>query len=258
MRFSILTLITLSLIIFSSCSNKQYQVLFEKRNSIPDSNYQQQPVTLSNYKIKSQDLLQIRNLQNVQYIVDQAPSATSNSGNSSNQGQTYQVEEDGTVALPVIGHIKISGLTRTEAQNFIEGQYKKSLLKDPIIELKIVNLKVTLLGEVKAPGNYPLIKDKTTLIELIGEAGGITDKANERNIEIIRGSEQNPHVTIIDLNDIHSINDPHAILQSGDIIYIAQNKRAVRNDNLSNFSVIIQPALILFNTALIIFTLVRK
>ena len=95
------------------------------------------------------------------------------------------------------------------------------------------------------------------MVELIGEAGGLTEKANEKSIKIIRGSEKDPQVTNIDLSNVESINDPKTILQNGDIIYIAQNKRAVRNDNLQNFSFIVQPALLLFNTALIVLTLIR-
>jgi len=246
------------LLVFSSCSNKQYQTLFEQRTAISDTSSQKSAVTLDSYHIQPQDVLQIRNLQNMSYIVDQPSTTSGSSGGGSSQGQTYQVEEDGTVGLPVIGRVQVEGLTRTEAQKKVEGVYRDSVLKNPIIELKIVNLKVTLLGEVKAQGNIPLVKDKTTLVEVIGEAGGLTDKANETNIKIIRGDEKNPKVIIANLNDIKSINDPNNVLQNGDIIYISQNKRAVRNDNLQNFSTVISPVLILFNTALIIFSLVRK
>ena len=209
------------------------------------------------YRIQPQDILQIRNLQDEKYIVNVVSTSTTTSGGNNSQGQSFQVEENGTVALPMIGHVKVVGLTRIEANRLIEDLYRKEL-KDPIIELTITNLKVTMLGEIRGPGNYPLTKDRTTLVEMIGTAGGLTDKANERNVKIIRGTEKTPQVTVIDLGDIQSINDSRAILQSGDIIYITQNKRAVRNDNLQNFSTIFQPALLLFNTALIIFTLIRR
>jgi polysaccharide biosynthesis/export protein len=243
----------------SSCSN-QYQALFQERKALvpPDTSAPKHIATLSEYRIQPQDILQIRNLQDIKYIVNDAPTSANTAGGNSGQGQTFQVEEDSTVALPALGHVKVVGLTRAQAQKLIDDLYRKNLLKNPIFELKIINLKVTVLGEIKGQGNYPLVKDKTTLVELIGEAGGLTDKANEKNIKIIRGGEQNPKVIVIDLNDIHAINDPNAILQSGDIVYIAQSKRAARNDNLQNFSFLVQPALLLFNTALIIFTLVRK
>ena len=160
--------------------------------------------------------------------------------------------------MPALGRIPVAGLTRVEAQKLIEDLYHKSLLKDPIIDLKIVNLKVTILGEIRSQGNYLLTKDKITLVELIGEAGGLTDKANEKNVKIIRGTEKNPKVIEIDLNNIRSINDPSTILQSGDIIYVAQSKRAARGDNLQNFSTLFQPVLILFNTVLILYTLIHR
>ena len=246
-------------IFFTSCSSRQYQTLFEQKNTIADTASIKTAAGIEQYQIKPQDILQIRNLQSINSIVDETPIRSNTSGGASTgQGQTYHVEEDGTVALPAIGHVKVVGLTRFEAQKLIEGIYRKNVLKDPIIDLRIVNLKVTLLGEIRGQGNYPLIKDKTTLVELIGEAGGLTEKANEKNIKIIRGSELNPQVTEVNLDNLQSINDPKSILQSGDIIYISQSKRAARNDNLQNFSVVFQSALIVLNTALIIFALIHK
>ncbi len=248
----------------SSCSFKQQQVLFEQPNNTNGSTTQTAQDNsgsgTSNYHIKSQDILQIRNLQSAKYIVDEAPSTSIGSSNAaaSSQGQTYQVEEDGTVALPIIGHVAVAGLTRAEAAKLIEGIYRKGVLKDPIIDLKIINLKVTILGEIKTQGNFPLVKDRTSLIELIGEAGGLSDKANEKNIKIIRGDPQNPQVTEIDLSKIKTIGDPRMILQNNDIIYIAQNKRAVKNDQLQNITNTVQPGLIILNTALIIYTLIHR
>ena len=259
MRIFTFALLTFSLLfVLSSCSYKQDQLLFQQKQGLDSASAQNTPA-LVRYRIQPQDILQIRNLQNISYIIGDAPSAnTSASGGALPQGQNFQVEEDGNVALPVIGRVQVEGLTRQEASNKIEELYKKSLLKDPIIELKIVNLKITVLGEIKTPGNYPLVKDKTTLIELIGEAGGLTDKANETNVEIIRGDPAHPSVTRIDLSNIRSLSNPDGILQNGDIIYIAKNKRAIQTDKITTFSTIIQPALIVLNTVLIIFTLARR
>ncbi|SDT52891.1 polysaccharide export outer membrane protein [Mucilaginibacter mallensis] len=269
-RFLIFTYLVFgTILILTSCSYKQDQILFEQRASLANTPKPKDSTALDSYRIKPQDILQIRNLQNMSYIVgdmgSQAASPTttasaspSSSSTSPSQGQTYQVEVDGSVALPVIGHIPVAGLTRIEASNKIEALYREKLLKDPIIELKIVNLQVTMLGEIKTQGNYPLVKDRTTLVEMIGEAGGLTDKANEKNIKIIRGNPKQPEITEVDLGSITSLSNPATILQNGDIIYIAENKRAVKSDKLQSFSTVIQPFLLLVNTALIIFTLTRK
>jgi polysaccharide export outer membrane protein len=254
MRYSIYTFLILGLcLIFTSCSTTQYQVLFQQKNAIADSTYQGAD-SIKEYRIKSQDILQVRNLQDSKYILNNTPNLPVNSnvlGNNMTAAddRNFQVDDDGTVTLPLIGHIKVAGSTRAEAQKIVEDAYRKNVLVNPIIELKIVNLKVTMLGEIRGQGNYPLTKDHTTLIEMIGNAGGITEKANETNIKIIRGTQKNPKVILVDLGNIQSINDPRAVLQNGDIVYIAQNKRAARGDNLQSFSTtIFQPVLLLFNT----------
>ena len=270
LRYLIITyLILAGLCIFSSCSNRQYQVLFDqkkamtdnqlKKNTSPDTSSQGGQLSLSDYRIKPQDILQVRNLQNLKYIVDDAPisASTSSIGNSA-QGQTYQVEQDGTVALPVIGHVAVVGLTRAETAKKIEDLYRSTLLKNPIIEVTITNLKVTILGEVKAQGVYPLLKDRTTLVDIIGASGGLTEQANQNNIKIIHGTDKNSKVTEIDLEDLQSVYSASSVVKNGDIIYVSQNKRAVRNTNLQNFSFIIQPALLLINALLIVFTFTHR
>lgn len=259
MRFSFFTYLVLGLIcICSSCAYKQDQILFERKNSIPDSIIQKNIANVRNYRIKPQDILQIRNLQNIKSIVDLHP----NVGNStplqitSTQPETFQVDDDGTIALPNLGHVPIAGLTRQEATKKIEDLYKKDV-NEVLIELKITNLKVTVFGEIKNQGNYPLTKDKTTVIELIGEAGGITEKANEKDVKIIRGQTSNPLIIPVDLSDIRSIANP-ILLQSGDVIYIAENKRSIRADKIQTFSTTIQPALLVLSTVLLIITFVRR
>ncbi|HVS90646.1 MAG TPA: polysaccharide biosynthesis/export family protein [Mucilaginibacter sp.] len=251
-------------IFFTSCAYKQQQLLFQQADSLRTTQDYSGTGT-SDYHIHSQDILQIRNLQSTRYIVDEEPTTATSSGaggtsssGMASQGQTYQVDDDGTVALPVIGRVKVAGLTRAEAAKVVEDLYRQKLLKDPIIDLKITNLKVTVLGEIRAQGNYPLVKDRTNLVEMIGEAGGLTEKANEKDIKIIRGDPKNPQITEVDLSKIKTLADPRIILQNNDIIYIAQNKRAVKNDQIINFSSTIQPILIILNTALIIYTFTRK
>ncbi|MDB4926948.1 polysaccharide biosynthesis/export family protein [Mucilaginibacter sp.] len=246
--------------IFASCSYKQDHVLLEQRTSPADTFRQSNAANISNYRIKPQDVLQISNIQNSKNIVDLNAGivGTTITATGIQSGETYTVEDDGTVALTGLGRIQVAGLTRVEARKYIEDLYRKGPLKDPLLELKIMNLKVTLLGEIKTQGNILLTKDKTTLIEIIGQAGGLTEKADEKTIKIIHTDQKYPKTDIIDLSNIKSINDPRTILQNNDIVVIAQNKRAVRADRLQDFSTIAQPALLIFNTALILFTLIRR
>jgi len=202
------------------------------------------------YRIKPEDELQLRNVQD--------PNAFSNQGAAAAQSaaiQTFKVEEDGMVGLPVVGRIRLAGLTSYEAEKKIERLFRDSSLKNPIFELKILNLKVTMLGEVHSQGNYPLIKEGTTLVDVIGQAGGLTANADEKRVTIIRRNDQ--HVLSVDLSALKTVYDPSIVLQDGDIITVAQNKRAVRDENIQNISTVVQPTLLLMNTALIILSLFR-
>jgi len=259
MRFSLFSYLILGLLLIcSSCAYKQDQILFQQKKQIPDSILQKNIANIRNYRIKPQDILQIRNLQNIKTIVDLHPPL----GNvlsqplTAIQPETFQVDDDGTVALTGLGHVPVAGLTRQEATKKIEDLYHTYLKEDALLlELKIINLKVTALGEIKAQGNYALTKDKTTLVEFIGEAGGITDRADEKNIKIIREGQPDP--IIVDLSDIKSIANP-VILQSGDVIYITENRRAIRSDKNQNLSVLLQPGLLIFSTIILIFSIVRR
>lgn len=240
-----------------SCSYKQQQLLFENKGQIFNGATAAPDTALASYRIKPGDLLQIKNLQNPKYIVDEPVTiASAAAGAGSSEGQTFLVEDDGTVALPIIGHVQVAGLTRHDAAKQVETLYRKEL-KNPIIELKIVNLKVTVLGEVRTQGNYPLVKDRTPLIEMIGEAGGLTDRANSKNLRIIRGGTKNQQVIDVDLSNINTLSDPRTMLQNNDIIYVAQNKQAVRTSKVAGFSSLLQPIILLLNTALIIYSFTR-
>lgn len=235
------------------CANKQQQLLFDTKTdaaAIKNSN-----LPKSTYYIQPHDLLEIRNLQNRKYIV-QEPFIV-NTQNSGNNDHLYEVQADSTIALPVLGHVKVAGLNRLQAAKYIEMLYGREL-KTPLIALKIINLKVTLIGEVKAQGNYNLVKDHTSLIEVIGAAGGITDKGNVKNVKVIRGTSDKQEVSTFDLSNIKTLSDPGIILQNNDIIYVAQHKKAVRTEKLQSISAILQPVITLLNTVLIIHTLSRR
>jgi len=259
MRFSLFSYLVLGLILIcSSCAYKQDQILFQQKKPIPDSILQKNMANIRNYRIKPQDILQIRNLQNIKTIVDLHPPLGNAAPQqlSAIQPETFQVDDDGTVALTGLGHVPVAGLTRQEATKKIEDLYHAYLKEDALLlELKIINLKVTVLGEIKSQGNYALTKDKTTLVEFIGEAGGITDRADEKNIEIIRNGQPDP--IVVDLSDMKSIANP-VILQSGDVIYITENKRAIRSDKNQNLSVLLQPGLLIFSTIILIFSIIRR
>lgn len=201
------------------------------------------------YRIQPTDELIIRNLQNTEFGVQSGVSSALTTAPS------FYVESDGTVLLPVIGKIALAGLTRREARNKLQELYAQKLLKDPIIDLSIVNMKVSVLGEVKVQGLYSLERDNTTLTDIISQAGGLTPSADPKNVRIIRGEKSNPEIIYVNLKNINSLAHKKLILQKNDILYIEPKRSSV--EAIQNSTTIIQPLVILLNVVTLIFTLSR-
>nr|WP_233167040.1 polysaccharide biosynthesis/export family protein [Pedobacter sp. ASV2] len=257
------------LLVLTSCSVRKQHSLFNAPSDIVTDTIKQvyvvndQGISDAYYKIKPNDQLAIRNVQNPEFGATAAIQGQVNSQNSNqNSGNvstvlSYPVEADGLVNLPAIGKVEVVGLTRREAALKIQDLYKNKLLKDPIIELSVVNLKVTLLGEFGKQGNFLLERDNTNLIEIIGEAGGITKNADPKTLKIIRGDRSHPEIIYVNLNDINSLASKKLILQNNDIIVLQQTKSVAMTEKLQSFNNIIQPLLVVVNLAVLIFTVTR-
>jgi len=257
--------------ILSSCSVRKQHSLFNAPTDIVTDTIKQVYVVndqgLSDiyYKIKVNDQLAIRNVQNPEFGatngngagVSGSANANSNQSGSAQNVLAYAVESDGMVNLPAVGRVEVIGLTRREAAIKIQNIYKSKLLKDPIIELTVVNLKVTLLGEFGRQGNFYLEKDNTDLIEIIGEAGGITKTADPKSLKIIRGDRSHPEIIYVNLNDINSLASKKLVLQNNDIIVIQQTKGQALSERLQSYNNIVQPLLVVINLATLIFALTR-
>jgi len=246
------------LLLLNSCASRYKKALFTtKTDAVIDT---LKTVYVANdkgpediyYKIKPGDQIAIRNLQNVEFGAQQG-----GFGGPTNSQLSYLVEITGNVNLPVIGKVPVAGLTRREARLKLQDLYSQTLLKDPIIELNIVNLKVTLLGEFKTQGNYLIEKDNTSFIEILGQAGGLTERAEPKNLKIIRGNRNNPEIIYVNLKNINSLSSPKLVLQNNDIVYAEPRKIYSSTEGLQNAMTFLQPVLLILNTAVIIYNLSR-
>ncbi|TKC08197.1 hypothetical protein FA048_13650 [Pedobacter polaris] len=263
---SINNLFFLVIIIFMlcSCSARKEQALFNAPTDIVTDTIKQVYVVNDQgmgdiyYKIKVNDLLAIRNLQDKEFGVkggiSVAPVAVSGPNVTS-----YQVDKDGNVDLPAIGKVYVQGLTRKQASLKLQEIYGNKLLKDPIIEVSVVNVKVTLFGEFNKQGNFLLERDNTTLIDILGEAGGLTKNADRKTLKIIRGEKDKQEIIYVNLNDINSLASRYSklVLQNNDIIIINQTKSNALSEKLQSVNSVIQPVLVLLNVALLIFTFTK-
>ena len=242
-----------SILILNSCSSTYRNALFTSNNDIVTDtlntiyvvNSPQQSADI--YTIKPHDVLAIRNLQDISFI-----SLGENKGASS-AAATFIVEDDGNIVLPVIGKVLVLGLSRKQAADKVQQLYKQALLKDPIIELAIINLKVTLLGEFGSQGAFLLENENTSLIDIIAKAGGLSPRADPKTLKIIRGDRSKPEIIYVNLKNINSLSSPKLMLQNNDIIYIEPLGVYNTSERLNSISTILQPVLLIINFALIIY-----
>jgi len=197
------------------------------------------------YKIKPFDIISVRNLQDPELL-------GSRFGEIGNLTFTYRVDKEGEIILPVLGNVKIIGLNQEEARQKIQELYTNSLFKNPIIELTINSLKITLLGAFNREGNFTINNDDTDLIDIIGLAGGFTDDVSVKYIRIIRGDRADPELIVVNLGNVNSLNSPKLKLQDGDIIIAEKSKLATLFKNISTFSTIATIGLVVLNTIVVV------
>lgn len=146
-------------------------------------------------------------------------SAVSTTNNPNNQTQ-FLVEPDGFIKLPIINKVKVSGLTKREAEKMLEEQYA-TFYNKPFVMLKVINRRVLVFPGSGGAGRVVNIENEnTSLIEALALAGGITNTGKAYKIKLIRGDLRNPKVMHIDLSTIEGMKQSNLLIQANDIIYV--------------------------------------
>lgn len=140
-------------------------------------------------------------------------------GEQANETLGSLVTQDGSVRLPLIGKQKIAGLTEDEASSFLIDQYKK-YVRNPYVTVSIMNQRIFVLGEVRAPGVVAVTNGTMNLIEAIARTRDLTDYADRTSIKIIRGDLRKPEVRVIDLTQMSAISISSLYLKPNDIVYV--------------------------------------
>ena len=239
-------LISLAVIIFCvSCKSPKEIAYFQDTTAgmitqIPGKH----PIT-----VKAEDKISIvvnskdEQLTNLFNLLEASRKVGSNSNSSQGEVLGYTVNSNGCIDFPVLGEIKVEGLTREEIAKCIKDKLiTKNLVKDPIVTVDFMNLSVSVLGEVKTPGKYYLDKDCMTLLDVISLAGDLTIYGKRDNIKVLRNENGEQKVYVVNLcsnNDVMS--SPAYYLQQNDIVYVEPNKvkagqSTVNDNNLRSIS----------------------
>ena len=222
--YSIFFLLIIS-IFFTSCSEKKNIPYYQNIDKLTSQN------ETSNFesKIQPDDLLMIIvsapdpeaaapfNLESIS-----VPTAIGQTVPSQRQQQLYLVDAKGMVQFPVLGEIKMSGQSKSEIIDFLKKKLKL-YIKDAIINMRIVNFKVTVQGEVTRPGSFNIASERVTLPEALSLAGDLTIFGKRNNIVLVREVDNKKSFNRIDITKADFINSPYYYLSQNDLIYVEPN-----------------------------------
>ena len=161
------------------------------------------------------------------------------SGNGANLQIPYLIDKEGMIDFPILGRIKLSGLTRIEAVNKIIGLLANDI-KEPTVTLRIINFKVSVLGEVGSPGVKTIQGERLTLLDAISLSGDLTIYGKRNSIMIIREIEGVRTIEKIDITKRDFMNSPYYYLAHNDIVYVEPNKTKINSSVVGpNISIIV-------------------
>ena len=166
----------------------------------------------------------------------------------------YLVDQAGEIDFPVIGKLKIEGLSPEELRTLLRDRLS-DYLKDPIINIRLRNFTVTILGEVRAPGTYPVNGEQITILEALGLAADLTVRGVRENVLVIRDFNGTKVYTRIDLTSKSMVKSPVFYLTQNDVVYVEPNNSAIRSSSLNqNTSVAISIASLLITSSILLIT----
>lgn len=164
----------------------------------------------------------------------------------------YIIDKKGNIDFPVLGEVKLLGLTPEETKIMLKEKLEP-YLKDPIINIRLVNFTVTVLGQVNKPGTYFVNGEQITVLEAIGLANDLNIKGMRKNVLVIRDFNGTKVYTRIDLTTKDALNSPVYYLTQNDVVYVEPNNSAVTSSTLDNRAgIAISIASLLITTTLIL------
>ena len=142
-------------------------------------------------------------------------------------GQGYLVDEDGFIDFPVLGKLKMMGLTRDQAKDSLRNRLL-TYLRDPVVDVRFLNLHVSVMGEVLRPGIYTFSDERFTVLEALTMAGDLTVYANREDILVIREKGKVREFGIVDLSSAKVFESPYFYLTQNDVVYVKSLKQKAK------------------------------
>jgi len=229
----VLLLVLAVIICSSSCvSVKKYVYFKDLPDSFPHKTLVLDQVTpFEDLKIESGDILQVTFQQLLKDVVMPVQTGPNTSGApSGTQAGLYQVDKDGNIEYSLIGKIKVTGLTTSEARDVIK---KESLryYNEPIVNVRITNFNVQVLGDVTRAGTIVSPSERFSIIDAITNAGDLSYSARRDNILLIRSQGDQKVCARYDISNTQIFKSPYYYLKQNDIIYVEPNKYKIQSSD---------------------------
>jgi len=241
--FTRLSFAVLILLLFNACKTNEQVVYLQNAGSPMPAPVAGQVASVPDPVIKVGDLLVITvntptPEASMPFNLPLVPTVTMNQYNVSQHTianyagglQNYVVNSDGIITFPVIGILKVEGMTKTELSEKIKSLiYPRYTTEEPIVLIRFGNFKISILGEVIRPGSYPIDNDKISILEALALAGDLSIYGMRENVLLIRESSAGRETIRIDLRDKDLLNSPYYFLQQGDLLYVQPNTPRTRS-----------------------------
>lgn len=167
--------------------------------------------------------------------------------NSYSQGRTvassagtlmpYLVDNNGYINFPLVGRLKVSGLTKSECENLILDKISRFMSEgeNPVVTVRMSSYSVSVLGEVNHPGSFQVGREKITIFEALSQAGDLTIYGVRDKVKLIReDATGKKEIHTLDLTDANIVTSPYYYLQQNDIVYVEPNKVKAQNSRVGN------------------------
>lgn len=156
-------------------------------------------------------------------------------GAQSESVASYTVTPEGEIDFPVLGYIKVAGMTRAELAGYIKGELMgRELVKDPTVVVEFLSSGISVMGEVNRPGRYDLNRDQLNILEALTLAGDLTINGQRQNVRVVRSENGKVNTYVLDLTDAASLmQNPAFYLQQDDVVYVEPNKQRKRSSTVN-------------------------
>ncbi len=228
------------LFVLSSCGQYKRYTYLQTKYPEKDTIYAKK---LTPYLLQPSDILHVKIssvLDKVSQELFSSDMANTTSGMASGAGALYlmgnTIDSEGFISLPVIGKVMVGGMTLEEAREKIY-QTAITYSSDARVDVKLLSFRITIVGEVKAPGYYTIYSDKATLLEGLSMAGDLTYNGKRKNILILRSFKDGTKTIKVDLTSRDLLSSEKYFLQPNDIIYVAPFKTAAFRAKIADYSV---------------------